>query len=301
MNNLCHKKSDNDGKGSPIPLPNWLRVKTGKAKLCAQTRALLASHQLHTVCENAQCPNIGECYSRGTATFLLLGNVCTRNCRFCAVPHGRPEPPDPHEPQRIAEAAQKMGLKYVVLTSVTRDDLPDGGASHFAATMNTLRAAGICDIEVLTPDFQGNWAALQKVLDAYPTVFNHNIETVRELSPLIRPQAHYELSLEVLRQARQRAPEIRRKSGFMVGLGETEEQIVALIRDLCAAGCQILTIGQYLRPSRKQWPVQRYVPPEEFARYANIAREMGIPHVVAGPFVRSSYQAADVLAHYGNA
>ncbi len=284
------------GQHSPMPLPHWLRVKTGKAKLCAQTRELLAAHQLHTVCENAQCPNIGECYSRGTATFLLLGNVCTRDCKFCAVRHGRPAPPDPQEPQRIAEAAQKLGLKYVVLTSVTRDDLPDGGASHFAATMSALRAVGISEIEVLTPDFRGNWAALEKVLDARPTVFNHNVETVRALSPVIRPQANYELSLEVLRQARRRAPEIKRKSGFMVGLGETEEQIFELMRDLYAAGCQILTIGQYLRPSRKQWPVQRYVPPEDFERYANIAREMGIPHVVAGPFVRSSYLASEVLA-----
>lgn len=279
----------------PPRLPNWLRVKTGKAKLCGHTRALLSGHGLQTVCDNARCPNIGECYSHQTATFLIMGAACTRNCRFCAVHHGSPEPLDPSEPERLAAAAGELGLQYVVVTSVTRDDLPDGGAGHFAATIRALRAAGISGVEVLTPDFRGSREALATVLEARPTVFNHNVETVRDLCPTVRPQAGYERSLQVLRQARQLAPEVLRKSGFMVGLGETDEQVTELLQDLQQAGCQILTIGQYLRPSRHQLPVQRYVEPEQFERYAAQGRELGIPHVLAGPFVRSSYRAAEVV------
>jgi lipoic acid synthetase len=276
-------------------LPSWLRVKTGKAKLCGQTRGLLAAHGLQTVCDNAHCPNIGECYSHHTATFLIMGSRCTRDCGFCAVRHGVPEPLDPTEPQRLAAAAGNLGLRYVVVTSVTRDDLPDGGAGHFAATIRALHEAGIERVEVLTPDFHGCPRALQQVLKMKPTVFNHNVETVRRLAPTVRPQASYERSLQVLRDAREIAPGILRKSGFMVGLGETDDEIGELVADLQAAGCQILTIGQYLRPTPRQLPVRRYLEPERFEQYAAQARAAGIAHVFAGPFVRSSYRAAEAV------
>ncbi|MBU0606745.1 MAG: lipoyl synthase, partial [Armatimonadetes bacterium] len=240
---------------NPPRLPPWLRVKTGKAKLCGETRALLAEHGLQTVCDQARCPNIGECYSRHTATFLIMGKHCTRDCRFCAVLHGAPEPLDPGEPARLAAAATALGLRHVVVTSVTRDDLPDGGAGHFAATIRSLRKAGLSSVEVLTPDFRGNRDALRCVLIHKPTVFNHNVETVRALCPTVRPLAGYDRSLQVLRDARELAPDVLRKSGFMVGLGETDEQVAGLMEDLFAAGCQILTIGQYLQPSPRQLPV----------------------------------------------
>lgn len=278
-----------------LRLPPWLRVKTGKAHQCGKTRELLAGHRLQTVCDNAQCPNIGECYSSQTATFLIMGQVCTRNCRFCAVQHGHPSPLDSDEPARLAAASLNLGLDYVVVTSVTRDDLEDGGAGHFAATIHALQAAGIAGVEVLTPDFQGSHSALQTVLDAEPTVFNHNLETVRRLCPIVRPQAAYDRSLGVICQARELAPGVLRKSGFMVGLGETDAEVAELMRDLAEAGCQILTIGQYLRPSRRHLPVQRYVEPERFDEYAQQAQAMGIPQVLSGPFVRSSYRAAEVV------
>ena len=278
----------------PLRLPPWLRVKTGKAKLCGQTRQLVADHALQTVCDNARCPNIGECYSSQTATFLIMGAVCTRDCGFCAVEHGRPAALDPEEPRRLAEAARSLGLQYVVVTSVTRDDLPDGGAGHFAATIRALREDGLAGVEVLTPDFRGDRDALRTVLAELPTVFNHNLETVRRLCPLVRPQADYERSLQVLRNSREDAPPVLRKSGFMVGLGETETEIDELLHDLHDAGCQILTIGQYLRPSRSHLPVRRYVEPALFEQYAARARQIGIGEVLAGPFVRSSYRAAEV-------
>ncbi len=278
----------------PLRLPPWLRVKTGKARLCGETRRLVAEHALHTVCDNAHCPNIGECYSSQTATFLIMGSVCTRNCGFCAVQHGQTSALDPEEPERLAAAALNLGLDYVVVTSVTRDDLGDGGAAHFAATISALHAAGLPQVEVLTPDFRGDVDSLQTVLQAGPTVFNHNIETVRRLCPTVRPQADYDRSLQVLRQARELAPDILRKSGLMVGLGETDEEVADLLADLHEAGCQILTIGQYLRPSRHHLSVQRYVEPERFDRYAAQARAIGISQVLAGPFVRSSYRAAEV-------
>lgn len=277
-------------------LPDWLRVKTGKAKQCHSTRALLAGHGLHTVCDSARCPNIGECYSSQTATFLIMGAACTRDCGFCAVAHDRPGPLDPEEPARLAQAALELGLEYVVVTSVTRDDLSDGGAGHFAATIAALHEAGIAQVEVLIPDLGGEEQALQTVLAAGPLVLNHNLETVRRLCPLVRPQARYDRSLQVLDSSRRLAPAVLRKSGFMVGLGETDEEVRELMGDLSAARCQILTIGQYLRPSRRQLPVHRYVEPARFAEYAAWARESGIPHVQSGPFVRSSYRAAEVAA-----
>jgi lipoic acid synthetase len=223
-----------------------------------------------------------------------MGSVCTRNCGFCAVQHGQTTPLDPEEPQRLAAAALNLGLDFVVVTSVTRDDLEGGGAAHFAATITALHAAGLPQVEVLTPDFGGDPASLQTVLQAKPTVFNHNIETVRRLCKTVRPQASYDRSLQVMRQAREFAPSILRKSGFMVGLGETDEEIEELLVDLHEAGCQILTIGQYLRPSRHHLPVQRYVEPERFEEYAAQARAVGISQVLSGPFVRSSYRAAEV-------
>lgn len=281
------------GGNKCLRLPDWLRVKTGKATQCAETRALLAAHGLNTVCENAQCPNIGECYSSQTATFLIMGRTCTRNCGFCAVHPGTPGPLDPEEPQRVARAAAELGLDYVVVTSVTRDDLPDGGAAHFAATIAALRTHSAAQVEVLIPDFGGDRRALATVLEAGPCVLNHNVETVRRLAPTVRPQADYEQSLQVLRDSAELAPEIIRKSGFMVGLGETDAEIQELLRDLCDAGCQLLTIGQYLRPSRHHLPVTRYVPPEQFAEYARQGLALGFEEVVSGPFVRSSYRAAE--------
>jgi len=286
--------TQSDHTDQPLRLPPWLRVKTGKARLCGETRQLVADHALHTVCDSAHCPNIGECYSSQTATFLIMGATCTRNCGFCAVAHGQPEPLDAGEPQRLAEAAVNLGLSFVVVTSVTRDDLADGGAGHFAATIRALHDLGLPDVEVLTPDFGGDPQALRTVLEARPTVYNHNLETVRRLCPVVRPQAAYDRSLQVFRNAASLAPHVLRKSGFMVGLGETDTEIEELLTDLCAAGCQILTIGQYLRPSRHHLPVQRYVEPQQFDRYAELAKALGIGQVLAGPFVRSSYRAAEV-------
>jgi len=278
-------------------VPEWLKVKTGKAGLTRRTRALLHDCGVHTVCEAAMCPNIGECFSCGTATFMLLGDVCTRDCRFCAVRHGEPAPPDPDEPAHVAEAAARLGLRFVVLTCVTRDDLPDGGAGQFVATMAALRQrlAGV-RIEVLTSDFGGDLDPVDEVLAARPTVYNHNIETVGRLQKLVRPQAGYERSLAVLRHAAQRAPDTIVKSGLMVGLGETREEVGEALGDLADAGCSVVTIGQYLRPSPAHLPVERYVTPEEFAEYERMGRERGLARVISGPFVRSSYQAADAAA-----
>lgn len=278
-----------------LPFPPWLRVKTGKAVLSQSTRTVVERHGLHTVCQSARCPNLGECYASGTATFLIMGEVCTRDCRFCAVPHGVPGPLDTGEPERVAQAAAELGLRYVVITSVTRDDLPDGGAGHFAATVQAVRAAlPTAQVEVLIPDFGGQVASVERVLAAGPDVVNHNLETVRRLQPTVRPQASYATSLGVLRCARDLGA--RTKSGLMVGLGETEQEIREAFRDLATVGVQILTVGQYLQPTRRHLPVQRYVPPEEFTRYEDWGREEGIRHVFAGPFVRSSYRAAESAA-----
>jgi lipoic acid synthetase len=276
-------------------MPQWLRVKVGKAKLSRATRELVAAHGLHTVCESAHCPNIGECYGCQTAAFMILGNTCTRNCRFCAVNHGVPGAVDPEEPRRLAQAAARLGLNYVVVTSVTRDDLPDGGAGQFAATIRALREQlPHARVEVLTPDFRGDRAALHTVLDAGPDVFNHNLETVRRLQVTVRPQASYDRSLAVLGEASARG--MLTKSGLMVGLGETDEEIREAFRDLAAAGVRILTVGQYLQPTRRHLPVARYVEPDVFETYRAWGQEAGIAHVFAGPFVRSSYKAAETVA-----
>lgn len=258
-------------------------------------RELLRELRLHTVCQSAQCPNACECFARGTATFLILGSVCSRSCGFCAVTRGAPAPPDPDEPPRVAEAAARLGLRHVVVTSVTRDDLPDGGSGHFAATIQAIRSACAATIEVLTPDFQGSEACVRRVLEARPEVFNHNVETVPRLYPRVRPQAVYARSLEVLRFAAEAGRGVVAKSGLMVGLGESHAEVLAVMRSLREAGCRALTVGQYLRPSPHHLPIERFVPPEEFETYQHEAEALGFDAVAAGPFVRSSYHA-DALA-----
>jgi len=239
---------------------------------------------------------VGECFARRQATFMIMGDVCTRNCRFCAVAHGRPAPLDWEEPQRVAKAAKRLGLRHVVVTSVTRDDLPDGGAAHFAATIAALRdTLPGAAVEVLVSDFQGRRSALSTVVERGPEVFGHNLETVPRLSRLLRPQADYRRSLALLREAREMRPELLTKSGFMVGLGETEDEVVELLREMRDVAVQAVTIGQYLQPTRQHAPVFKYVAPETFARYEEIAREMGFPHVASGPLVRSSYHADELL------
>jgi lipoic acid synthetase len=252
---------------------------------------------LHTVCESARCPNLGECFAAPTATFLLLGDRCARGCAFCAVGRGDAMSPDPGEPEAVAGAAREMGLRHVVLTSVTRDDLPDGGAAHFAATVRAVRAAlPDAAVEVLVPDFGGSEAAVRAILDARPDVFNHNVETVPRLYPTIRPAADFARSVDLLALSKRIAPDALTKSGLMVGLGETAQEVRAVMGRLRDASCDILTIGQYLRPSRRCVPVARYVPPEEFARWEEAGRALGFSAVFAGPLVRSSYSAAEVAA-----
>ena len=279
-------------------MPDWLKVKTGKASLTRRTRELLRGCGVCTVCEEAKCPNIGECFCSGTATFMILGDRCTRDCRFCAVTHGDPAPPDPSEPAHVAEAAERLELDFVVLTCVTRDDLGDGGAGQFVDTMSALRGWDPeVGLEVLTSDFGGNLDLLQRILDAKPAVYNHNVETVKRLQPVVRPQADYERSLGMLRAASEHAPEgTIIKSGLMVGLGEEMGEIGETLGDLADAGCMVVTIGQYLRPSPEHLPVARYVTPEEFEELERIGVEKGLKRVLSGPFVRSSYKAAETAA-----
>jgi lipoic acid synthetase len=250
---------------------------------------------LHTVCQSASCPNIGECFSRHTATFMILGNSCTRSCGFCGVSHEGPTPVDPGEPRRVAEASAKLGLKYIVVTSVTRDDLQDGGAFQFAETIRQVKdAIPQAMVEVLIPDFQGDRAALETVLAAGPFVLNHNVETVPRLYSTVRPQAAYNRSLTVIETAKRFSASIYVKSGLMVGLGENSEEVVTVLSDLRRKGCDIVTIGQYLQPSKKNLQVAEYVPPSQFAEYERIGGKMGFRHVASGPFVRSSYHAAEI-------
>jgi lipoic acid synthetase len=272
--------------------PAWLKRRLPAGEAFNQVRELIEAGRLHTVCQEAKCPNIWECYSHRTATFLIMGGRCTRNCRFCSVSPGLPEPLDPDEPERVAEAVERMGLRYAVVTSVTRDDLPDGGAGHFAATLHEIRrrVPGV-QIEVLIPDFQGDPAALDVVLRARPDVLN--IETVPRLYPRVRPQADYRRSLELLRRAGEIAPGTPTKSGLMLGLGERPEEIRQTLLDLRAAGCRILTLGQYLQPSPEHLPVEAYVPPDDFENWRRDALEMGFSEVASAPFVRSSYHAKE--------
>jgi len=286
---------------STLRKPPWLKVPLPRGPAFAAVDRTLADLGLHTVCREARCPNRGECFSAGTATFLILGDTCTRDCQYCNVRHGIPAPPDPGEPERVAEAAGRLRLRYIVVTSVTRDDLPDGGASHFAACVETLRRTiPGCRVEVLVPDFRGDPASLEVVLAARPDVLNHNVEVVPRLFPALRPQGDYRASLELLRRvsAGESAAQGSRpvsKSGLMVGFGETREEITEVLEDLRMADCLRLTVGQYQQPTRDHWPVARWWTPEEFGSIGEEARRLGFRHVAAGPLVRSSYRAAQAV------
>ena len=277
-----------------IPFPDWIRAKYPQNEKLNQTVALLDELRLHTVCQSARCPNQGGCFADGTATFLILGNICTRSCRFCAVNKGKAEPLDEDEPHRVAEAVKRMKLDYVVITSVTRDDLADGGAAAFAETIRQIRTVSSCMIEILTPDFMGNCKALQIIADAQPTVFNHNVETIPRLYPVIRPQADYQRSLWVLLTMRNLLPQAKIKSGLMVGFGERKEEVVGVLEDLRKAGCDFITIGQYLAPSTVHHPVVEFIHPEKFTEYEQIAQSLGFTGVASGPLVRSSYHAKKI-------
>jgi lipoic acid synthetase len=274
-------------------LPEWLRIKLPTSDTFSHTRALLDELKLHTVCESAKCPNHWECWSKGTATFMIAGDRCTRACGFCAVSTAKPFALEADEPQRVAEATRRMKLKHVVITAVARDDLQDGGAEHFRRTIEAIRKLnpGIV-IEVLVPDFNESDASIENVLNANPHIFNHNLETVRRLTPGVRHRATYDRSLSVLAKAKEkRGSSIYTKSGMMLGLGEREEEILTAMKDLRAANCDILTLGQYLQPTLKHLPVIEFVSPERFADYKTRAEEMGFVHVASGPMVRSSYHA----------
>ena len=283
-----------------VPKPDWLKVRAPGSPGYTRLKGLMRELNLHTVCEEAQCPNIGECWNHGTATFMILGDVCTRACSYCAVSHGRPAEVDTGEPVRVADAIRTLDLAYVVITSVDRDDLTDGGASIFADTIRETRARlPECRIEVLIPDFQGTEAALHAVLDARPDILNHNTETVPRLYKMARSGGRYARTLELLDRSRRYAPDIPTKTGVMVGLGEEHDELIATFKDLRDAGCGILTIGQYLRPTAAHSPMVRYYHPDEFAELKRAALEMGFVHVESGPLVRSSYHAhetADAFA-----
>lgn len=274
--------------------PPWLRKRLAFGDRAQALDGRLTARGLHTICREACCPNQGECFSNGVATFLILGDVCTRDCRFCAVKTGRPLPVDPDEPQRLAEEVSRLGLRFVVVTSVTRDDLPDGGSGHFAETIRAVHLIpGGVDIEVLIPDFGGSEAALRRVVDAGPEVINHNVETVPRLYPEVRPQADYHRSLFLLRSVREMDASILTKSGLMLGLGERTDEVLSVMRDLRQAGCSLLTLGQYLRPSLAHHPVAEYLPPAAFEALRQKGLRMGFKGVAAGPFVRSSYLARE--------
>ena len=277
-------------------LPPWLK-RPMPTRGMLDTRGLVNGLRLHTVCAEARCPNLSECWSRGTATFMILGDVCTRGCHFCAVTPGKPSHPEADEPERLAEAAVRLKLRHVVITSVTRDDLPDEGAGQFARCVLATRARlPQATIEVLVPDFHARRQLIQIVCDARPQVYNHNLETVARLQKRVRPAARYQRSLDVLRIVKESDPTVRTKSGIMAGLGETKAELVQALKDLRAVGCDLLTIGQYLRPSEKQLPVEKFYPPREFDELAETARELGFQGIASGPFVRSSYFAETLLA-----
>jgi lipoic acid synthetase len=282
-------------------LPSWLKRNLPRGNGNFFTQELLRELRLETVCENARCPNRPECYSRRTATFMILGNVCTRPCGFCSVPKGLPEHLEDDEPARVAEAAHRLGLRHVVITSVTRDDLPDGGADHFRRCILAVRDRTGAVVEVLTPDFLGDLSAVDCVLEAAPEVFNHNMETVPRLYKRVRGRASYQRSLDLLAHVKRRSPATVTKSGLMLGLGETTEELFDVLADLRAHGCDTLTLGQYLAPTLKHIPVARYVPPTEFDALAARARLLGFAKVVAGPFVRSSYHADEMVDDHANA
>ncbi len=272
------------------PRPDWLRVKIPSGETYAGLKHIIDKHQLHTVCGEAHCPNMGECWNNGTATFMILGDICTRSCGFCAVKTGMPTGLDADEPKRVADAVKLMNVKHAVITSVNRDELYDGGATIFADTIRKIRETNsTCTIEVLIPDFKGDEFALAIVLDAFPDVLNHNIETIPRLYPTVRPQAKYERSIELLHRANNRG--FTTKSGLMLGLGETIDEVIEVMKDLRNVDCNILTLGQYLQPSKQHLPVARFVHPDEFKMLKEIGLELGFKHVEAGPLVRSSYHA----------
>jgi len=305
----------NNRGGAPMHLatkrkPAWLRARVPGGPGYQRLRAILDEHRLHTVCEEAGCPNMGECWSRGVATIMVLGDTCTRACGFCNVKTGRPLPPDPDEPRRVAESLRLMhegaGLRHIVITSVNRDELPDGGASAWARTIVLVRdACPGMSVEVLIPDFEGNRGALQMVIDAGPHIINHNLETVRRMYPAVRPSAKFDRSLELLRRVKEAG--LVAKTGIMVGIGERDDEVLALLREVIdatrasspagAGSCDILTIGQYLQPTRNHLPIDRWVTPEQFARFKELGESIGFRHVESGPLVRSSYHAEDQVLH----
>ena len=278
-------------------LPRWLKRQVPLGNANHYTSRLLEELRLETVCENAKCPNRMECYSQKTATFMVLGNVCTRPCGFCAVARGKPEALEGDEPERLAEAAVRLGLKHVVITSVTRDDLPDGGADHYCRCIAEVRRRlPDAKVEVLTPDFKDNWEAVERIVVARPDVFNHNVETVPRLYRRVRgPKSQYKWTLALLKRFKDRDPTIRTKSGLMLGLGETRTELLDVLADLRAVDCDFLTLGQYLQPSAKYLPVVRYLPPDEFEEIGRAAEQLGFKQVASGPFVRSSYHARDMI------
>jgi lipoic acid synthetase len=276
-----------------IRRPEWLKVRLPGGDNFHELKQLIRGHELHTVCESARCPNMGECWEHRTATFMILGNICTRACGFCAVPSGKPlGPPEEDEPERVAEAVERMGLRYAVVTSVNRDDQPDGGAEIFARTISRIRErVPGCRVEVLIPDFRGDWRALGTVLAARPDVLNHNMETVPRLYRRVRKGAVYERSLELLRRARESAADLSTKTGMMLGLGESPDELLQAMEEIAAQGTHILTLGQYMQPTPEHLPIERYVHPDEFAEFKRRGEQMGFKHVEAGPLVRSSYHA----------
>lgn len=276
--------------------PDWLKVSIPGGRNFVKMKSLLRNAKLHTICEEAKCPNIAECFGAGTAVFLILGNICTRNCLYCNVSHGKPGVLNPGEPEDVAESVKKLGLKYTVITSVTRDDLSDGGASVFAETISKVKSLNPgCMVEVLIPDFKGSISALKKVIDSKPDVVNHNIEVVKELFSDIRPEGDYKISLKVLSNIKKLKSNIKSKSGFMVGIGETSDQIINTMKDLRKSDVDFLTIGQYLQPTKKHVGIKKYYTPDEFKKLKKIGLELGFKHVESNPLVRSSYHAADVF------
>ena len=287
-------EASSEASGWPRMKPRWLKVRAPGGPRYRQLKSMMRGMDLHSVCEEAHCPNIGECWEAGTATFLIMGDVCTRNCPYCAIAHGRPGELDEDEPRRVADAVERLELRHCVITSVDRDDLPDGGARIFAETIREIRRRlPDCSVEVLTPDFRGDPEAVRAVVDARPEIFNHNMETVRRLHRRTRPGGRYDRSLSVLRRARRLDDRVLVKTGIMLGLGETEADVTGLMDDALGAGVQILTIGQYLRPSADHLPVDRYVLPEEFAQWKRYGELRGFLHVESGPLVRSSYHARE--------
>jgi lipoyl synthase len=287
------------GNIAPGPKPEFLKTETRRTPEAVRVRALLRKQDLHTVCEQARCPNLGNCFAKKVSTFMVLGKTCTRDCAFCAVSTGAPGPVDPMEPEHLAHTAGELGLKHVVITSVTRDDLPDGGAEQFCKCVSAVkRRLPSATVEVLTPDFLGDLDCVARVLDSGPEVFNHNLETVSSLYSRVRPGADYRRSLRIIEFAAQTAPGIAAKSGIMVGMGESREEISGLMKDLADAGCRILTVGQYLAPSRSHWPVAKYYEPREYEDLKIAGLELGFDFVFAGPLVRSSYSAYEVFERF---